>query len=251
MRTSTFAPVPASFGSPATHPFRIALTVFRVFLATLMVWATFAQLATYEVYWRQIGLTDLPLRTGNFFSAFTFEVNLLGAVVLLVGAALLWRTDEEPLWLTRVRLCLVAALVITGVVYNLLLRAAPVGPGERLDWANNVVHVLAPLGLTIDWLIAPHGKRLPLRNALLVTVYPLTWLAYTFLRGAVVRDELAGTPYTYPYPFLNPHGPGGWGAVFVMMGVLLAFFLAVGALSVLAVRIEDRVARVRQHPRAV
>jgi hypothetical protein len=239
---STSEPHPASAVWGAVHPVRLTLTVFRLGLAALMVSATFAQLATYEVYWRRIGLHDLALRTGNFFSAFTFEVNLLGAVILVAGAWLLWRGHgAEPLWFTRLRLCLLAAIVIVGVVYNVLLRSAPTGPGEQLDWANTVVHVVAPVGIAIDWLVAPHWQRLPLGSAALVLIYPMGWLAYTTIRGTLVRDELLSTPYYYPYGFLNPHGPGGWTAVLVMIGELLVFTLAVGALAVLAVRVEDRV----------
>jgi hypothetical protein len=239
---STSQPHPASAVWGAVHPFRVTLTVLRVGLAALMVAATFAQLATYEAYWRRIGLHDLALRTGNFFSAFTFEVNLLGAVILVTGAWLLWRGHgAEPLGFTRLRLCLLAAIVIVGVVYNLLLRSAPTGPGEQLDWANTVVHVIAPVGIAIDWLIAPHWQRLPLRSAALVLIYPVGWLAYTLIRATLVRDELLGTPYYYPYGFLNPHGQGGWGTVLLMIGELLVFTATVGLVAVLAVRVEDRV----------
>jgi hypothetical protein len=239
---STSRPHPAVAVWGTAHPVRATLTALRVGLAALMVTATFAQLATYEVYWRRIGLHDLALRTANFFSAFTFEVNLLGAVVLVGGAWLLWRAHgAEPLWFTRVRLCLLASIVIVGVVYNLLLRGAPTGPGEQLDWANTVVHVVAPIGIAVDWLIAPHWQRLPLRSAALVVIFPIGWLAYTLIRGTLVRDELLGTPYYYPYGFLNPHGLGGWGPVLLMIGELLVFTVALGIAAVLAVRVEDRV----------
>jgi hypothetical protein len=226
------------------HPFRIALTTFRAGLAAAMVLATFAQLANYEVYWRRIGLHDLGLRTGNFFSAFTFEVNLLGAAVLVVAAWLLWRDHgEEPLWLTRIRLCLLASIVVVGVVYNLLLRGAPTGPGEQVDWANDVVHVVAPLGIALDWLVAPHSRRLTVAGVALVPVYPVLWLAYTFFRGALVPDELLKTPYYYPYGFLNPHGPGGVTAVATMVATLVLLILIVGVIAVLTVKAEDRFAR--------
>jgi hypothetical protein len=224
------------------HPYRIALTTFRAALATSMVLATFAQLANYEVYWRRIGLHDLGLRTGNFFSAFTFQINLVGAVILVVGAWLLWRDHgDEPLWFTRVRLCLLAAIVVVGVVYNLLLRNDPTGPGERVDWANNVVHVVAPLGIAVDWLVAPHARRLPLSNVALVPAYPVVWLVYSFIRGTLVPDELLRTPYYYPYGFLNPHGPAGWTPVVTMIGILVLLILAVGAVAVLVAKAEDRV----------
>jgi hypothetical protein len=242
---------PTPLGWRRLHPYRVALTTFRAGLATAMVLATFTQLANYEGYWRRIGLHDLGLRTGNFFSAFTFQVNLLGAVVLVAGAYLLWREHgDEPLWFTRIRLCLLAALVVTGVVYNLLLRSAPTGPGEQVDWANNVVHVAAPLGVAVDWLIAPHARRMPLSSVALVPVYPVAWLVYSLVRGPLVPDELLKTPYYYPYPFLNPHGIGGWPAVLEMIGILIILILAVSSIAVLALRTEDRVAHARP-PRVV
>lgn len=240
---------------PATHPrsaiptvskrgrpFLIALTTLRAALATSMVLATFTQLANYEVYWRRIGLHDLGLRTGNFFSAFTFQVNLIGAVILVVGAWLLWRDHgDEPLWFTRIRLCLLAAIVVVGVVYNLLLRGEPTGPGEQVDWANNVVHVVAPLGITIDWLVTPHAPRIPLSDVALVPVYPVVWLVYSFVRALLVPDEIERTPYFYPYGFLNPHGAGGWPGVLTMIGILILLIVAVGAAAILVIRAEDHV----------
>jgi hypothetical protein len=147
------------------------------------------------------------------------------------------------LWFTRLRLCLLAAIVIVGVVYNVLLRGAPTGPGEQLDWANTVVHVIAPVGVAIDWLAGPHWHRLRLRNAALVVIYPVGWLVYTFIRATLVRDELLHTSYYYPYDFLNPYGHGGLVAVLLMIGKLLVFTVAVGVVAVLAVRVEDRVGR--------
>jgi hypothetical protein len=244
---------PLTAADPTTwkriHPYRIALTTFRAALATSMVLATFAQLANYEVYWRRIGLHDLGLRTENFFSAFTFQINLIGAVILVAGAWLLWRDHgDEPLWFTRVRLCLLAAIVVVGVVYNLLLSKDPTGPGERVDWANNVVHVVAPLGVAIDWLVAPHARRLPLSSVALVPIYPVAWLIYTFIRAPLVPDELLKTPYYYPYGFFNPNLRGGWTPVLTMIGILLALIVVVGAIAVLILRTEDRVThRVHAH----
>jgi uncharacterized membrane protein YhaH (DUF805 family) len=212
-----------------------------------MVLATFAQLANYEVYWKKIGLHDLGLRTANFFSTFTFEVNLLGAVILVAGAWLLWHDHgNEPVWFTRVRLCLLAAIVVVGVVYNVLLRSAHTGPGEQVDWANNVVHVVAPLGITLDWLIAPHARRTPMSSVALVVIYPIAWLIYSFVRALLVPDELKKTPYYYPYGFLDPHGTGGWPTVMTMIGILVLVILTVGVLAILVHRAEDRGTRTAQ-----
>jgi hypothetical protein len=217
------------------------IAILRVALALTMVAATFTALGNYLVYWHRIGLHDLGLRTTNFFSAFTFEVNLLGAAVLIIGAVMVWRPGSvEPRWFSDVRLCLLAAILVVGIVYNVLLRPIPPAPGEQVDWANEVVHVVAPLGIALDWLLAPHPSRLPLRTAALVVVFPTAWVGYTLIRGALVPDELARTPYYYPYPFLNPHLHGGWSAVTQMIAGLTAFTLLLGLLAVLAWRAEDR-----------
>ena len=235
--------LPHESAHDAAGAFRIALVALRVLLATLMVTATFAQLANYEVFWRRIGLHDLPLRTGNFFSAFTFDTNLLAALVLVAGAVLVVRRADEPAWFSTVRLSVLAAMIIVGVVYQLLLSGTRPAPGEQLNWANTVVHVIAPFGIAIDWLVAPHTKRLPMRSALFVLGYPVVWLTYTLIRGSLVRDELTGTSYYYPYPFLNPHGSSGWTPVLTMIGTLIVFILGIGVLGVLVARVEDSVSR--------
>jgi hypothetical protein len=242
------------FGSPHRSVYRVAVypiagmtwsrwafAAVRVGLGIAMITATFAALSNYLVYWHRIGLHDLGLRTANFFSAFTFEVNLLGAGILLLGAGLvILHRGPDPRWFADLRLCLVAALVLTGIVYNVLLRPLPVHPGEQVDWANEVLHVVAPAGVALDWLLAPHPPRLPVRTAALVAIYPTAWAAYTLVRGANIPDELAHTPYYYPYPFLNPHLQGGWGPVLQMIVLLTACTFALGLLAVLAWRLEDR-----------
>jgi hypothetical protein len=104
------------------------------------------------------------------------------------------------------------------------------------------MHVVAPIVVLLDWVVAPRRPRLPFRAAWLVVLLPVAWIAYTFLRAPLVPDELKGTPYYYPYGFLDPHGSGGWGAVLVLVGLLTLVTLALGLLAVLIWRIEDRVA---------
>ncbi len=65
-----------------------------------------------------------------------------------------------------------------------------------------------------------------------IVVFPLVWVAYTLLRAPFIVNPGTGDPYWYPYPFLNPYGPGGWGSVvFYVIGIAIAI-LAVAALVV-------------------
>jgi hypothetical protein len=203
-------------------------------------------------YWRRTGVRDLGLRTADFLSAFTHEANLAcGAVLLLGGVLLLRGAGATSRWFTGLRLAFLPAILVAGIVYNVLLRSQPVPPGSQLDWANEVMHVVAPCLVLLDWLIAPRRPGLRFRAAWLVIVFPIAWVLYTFVRAPLVPDEIKGTPYFYPYDFLDPHG-AGWGPVLTLVGELTLFTLVLGLLAVLAWRVEDRAAarRARSGPAA-
>ncbi len=222
------------------------MPVLRILAAILILAALVDQLVVYFGYWHRIGIRDVGLRVVDYWSAFTNEVNLAAAIVFVVGAVLLWRgAGAGPAALTRVRLCVLAAIVLTSVVYNVLLRGEPVPAGSQSDWANNTFHVVAPILFALDWLIAPRQPRLRFRAAWLVLVYPVAWLVYTMVRGPLVPDEILHTPYFYPYGFLDPNGAGGWGAVVMIVGVLIPFIVVIGVAGVAAWRLEDRIGRPR------
>src|SRR5438270_20662 len=84
------------------------------------------------------------------------------------------------------------------------------------------------------WLLVQHPRRVRLRTAGLVVIFPLAWVVFTLIRGGLVPDELAGTSYFYPYPFLNPHLDGGWIAVARWIGALAVLTLVLGLLALLA-----------------
>ena len=110
---------------------------------------------------------------------------------------------------------------ITGIVFTLLLANTDVD--TAIPWVNSVVHELMPLVMLADWLITPPATRLRLRHGLLWRSFPLVWIVYTIIRGAIVN--------LYPYPFLNPAN-GGYASVAVYCVVILIAMLVVGALAV-------------------
>ena len=48
------------------------------------------------------------------------------------------------------------------------------------------------------------------------------------------------TPWWYPYPFLDPHGAGGYSSAFTYIGVILAGFLAIGSIIILIGRYREK-----------
>jgi hypothetical protein len=156
----------------------------------------------------------------DFFSYFTIESNLLAIVVLIVGGVL---NPQGPRWV-YLRGAATVFMVITGIVYAVLLAHAEVGLTS--PWINDTLHRVTPVVMLVDWIAFSPWSRGSYRAALGWLIVPLAYFAYSLLRGAAV--------HWYPYPFLNPKHPGGYGRV-VIYALVLAVFMALLVLAVNAI----------------
>ncbi|WP_308465531.1 Pr6Pr family membrane protein [Rathayibacter soli] len=185
---------------------RIVFALLRAIAGIAIIAAIIAQLSTSISFWLGSGVTDLTTQITNYFSFFTIDSNALAAIVLLIGAVILVTSrGADPKWFTLVRASVVTYMVVTGIVYNLLLRGIELPQGVTVQWSNEILHVIAPIYLLLDWLLAP--GRSPLRGGavLKILIFPLVWVAYTMLRAPVTEDPIRHQAYWYPYPFLDPH----------------------------------------------
>ncbi|MFF2273800.1 Pr6Pr family membrane protein [Agromyces sp. NPDC058136] len=219
---------PQRLSAPARTGFSIAWAVLRIAMAVAIIAATVVTYQGSAGSWQEEGYTDLATLNVNFFSYFTIESNLLAAAVLLTGAGLAFAGRlPDPMWFAIVRACAVTYMAITGLVYNLLLRGLPVtGAGEDSHpWTNEVMHVIGPLFLVVDWLVAPGRPRLDWRRVWLVLAFPIAWVVYTLVRGPLVFDQVRAVETWYPYPFLNParQENGYLGVSFWVVVIALAF----------------------------
>jgi hypothetical protein len=187
------------------------VAIFRVFFAGLTVVAIVVQLASLA--------GKGTLNPVNYFSYFTIDSNLIATGVLIAGAVARDRASTPRLDLVRGGA--VVYMSITGIVFTLLLSNTDVD--TAIPWVNSVVHELMPLVMLADWLITPPGVRLRLRQGLLWLSFPLVWIVYTLIRGAIVNK--------YPYPFLDPAN-GGYASVTVYCIAILVAMLVVSALVV-------------------
>jgi hypothetical protein len=194
---------------------RILFAVLRIVLAVAIVAAIAGQLQLSIAFWRGKGIGDVTVNVANFFSFFTIESNVLAAAVLLIGAWLLVaRSGADPAWYTGLRAAAVTYMLTTGVVYNLLLRGIELPQGSTLAWSNEVLHLVAPLYLVVDWLVAPRRGPLGAKAVWPILIFPLVWCVYTLIRGPVTPDAVYGKSFWYPYPFLNPNtSPEGYFSV--------------------------------------
>jgi hypothetical protein len=208
---------------------RIAFAIVRVVAAAAIIAAVIGQLITSIGYWTGHGYQNIPNSVVNFFSFFTIESNVGTAVVCLIGAVLLAiRKGEDPHWFTILRAVIVTYMAVTGIVYNLLLRNIELPQGVTLEWSNEILHVVGPLYIVLDWLFAPGRTALAWKHIWTIVAFPIVWGVYTLIRGPFTLDELSQKPYWYPYPFLNPNlSQNGYLSV--------AFYLIMIALTIGAV----------------
>ena len=185
---------------------RILFGILRIAIAALVIAAIVGQLILSTQNWTKAGATNFAVLFTNFFSFFTIESNVLTVVVALLGAWLLFaRRGEDPRWYLGLRLATVTYMATTGIVYNLLLRGIALPQGQTLAWSNEVLHVVAPAYIVLDWLLAPGRRPIAWKAVWPVLIFPLVWGVYTLIRGPFTYDEIMHRPYWYPYPFLNPN----------------------------------------------
>lgn len=213
---------------------RILFIVLRIVVPVAVVAAVIGQLVTSIGFWTDKGVTNVGSNVVNFLSFFTIESNILSAVVLLIGASLLVGRQEDPRWFLVARLCVVTYMVTTGVVYNLLLRGIELPQGSTLGWSNEIMHVVVPIYLLVDWILAPGRRPVRWRAIWIVVIFPLVWSVYTLVRGPLVIDQVYGTDFWYPYPFMNPNvQPNGYASVAVYM-LLITAVIALAGLGAIA-----------------
>lgn len=200
------------------------VTGYRAALALLTLFAIGAQVTD---------LTDKGTFTSaNFFSYFTIQTNLLGAAVFLFMAVR--GNRPRPAGIESVRGASVTYLMVVLVTFALLLSGSDVD--LAIPWVDTILHRVFPVVVLADWLIDPPRCALTLRHALVWTVYPLVYTAYSLVRGGLVG--------WYPYPFLNPAN-GGYGSVAAHVAGISAFALLVGVAVVWVGNVRARVAESR------
>lgn len=186
----------------------------------------------------------LPTVSANFLSFFTIESNLLAAVVLAIGAVWAWTrgrdSEREPRWFAVLLVCVSTYMIVTGIVYNLLLRNVELPQGVTVVWANEVLHVVIPLFLLADVLFAPKRRALPWITMLIAAAFPIVWAVYTLVRANVIIAPATGDPWWYPYPFLDPHlVPGGYLGVSGYIVGIAGAIIGVAAFVVWVARRRD------------
>ena len=194
------------------------------------------------------GLGDV---LANYFSLFTIVSTLLGMVALLVAASWGMRhpgTGREPLGIALALAAVTGPVLLLGLVYNALLRGlpAPVALGDSVGiamldtYAAEVLHVVLPIYFVLDLLLAPHRRGLPWWSLAADHRVRRPAERVAHQHGERVGNPDGTTAWWYPYPFLDPHGAGGYPTALLYIGAILAGFLAIGTAIIVIGRYRER-----------
>jgi hypothetical protein len=138
------------------------------------------------------GFFDDPIQRGaNSLAFFTVQSNIIVAVT----TAMLARSVEPmgPAFAVA-RLVGLVAITVTGIVYHVAL-ASLVELAQWDEFGNQLVHTVVPVLTVVGWLaFGPRGAT-SARTAWQSLIFPVAWLAFTLIRGAIVDF--------YPYPFVD------------------------------------------------
>jgi len=158
----------------------------------------------------------------QYFSYFTIQSSFIAGAVLIVGGVSALSSAEDSVRYTLARMSIVTYAVVTALVYNVLLRGIPYSGFHPSPWPGELMHVWIPIFILLDWLFSPGRPRLRWTGLRIVIVYPLAWLAYTLIRGAITG--------WYPYPFLEPST--GWLSVATYVVGIAAFIVGLASLAI-------------------
>jgi hypothetical protein len=130
-------------------------------------------------------------RLVRLFSFFTIQSNLF---VLGTSIALAINIHRDGKLWRVLRFDALLGIIITGLVYETIL-----APLVHLEgWALVATigfHYISPWATLIGWLLFGPRPRAAWATMLLAFIWPILWIAYTFIHGAVTG--------WYPYPFLD------------------------------------------------
>ena len=188
--------------------------------------------------------SHIPTVVANFFSYFTVLSNVGAAVTLVIGAVWMLRTSSstaaEPRWLATLFACVSTYMIVTGIVYNLLLRNIPLD-GVSEVWTNETMHVIMPLVMLADVLFAPRRRSLGWATIFEAAIFPIVWAVYTLIRAGFITAPRDGRPQWYPYPFLDPTLAGAsYVTVAVYIVAIAAAIIGVAGFVVWVGRRRDR-----------
>ena len=211
------ADVDTSAGRPASRLWHLLIVVDVAAALVIQLWLILTggpDPNTGEA----VAAVGIGTRMIQTLSYFTIQSNIL---VLIAAATLVIDPARDGRFWRILRLDALLGITITGLVFDLVLIRYVHPTGWQLV-ATIGFHYVAPWATLLGWLIFGPRPRLDRSTMAWAFLWPMLWIAYTFIRGALVG--------WYPYPFLDVDEIGYWASirnttfVLVVALVLVAIF---------------------------
>ena len=214
------------------RPNRCALVAFKLFFGLLGFSAVVTEIATLV----ERGVFN-PV---NFFSYFTIQNNVLVLATLILSAIAVasGTNDRLDTW----RAAVTAYILVVGIGFSVLLANLEGQVLTAVPWDNTVLHYLMPMVMLVDYLIDRPRRRIPFRSGLRWLIYPVAYVGYSLIRGAVTD--------WYPYPFLDPATNGYTSVAVTVLGLLVLTLALIWAVTWLSGRTPHRNAQTTSQPRS-
>jgi hypothetical protein len=151
-------------------------------------------------------------------SFFTIQSNIL---VLVTSAQLAWRSDRDGRLWRVLRLDALVGIAVTGIVYATVLARIHEPRGWEQVVSNATFHYGSPTAAVAGWVMFGPRPRIDRRVVAASLLWPLLWILYTLLRGAISN--------WYPYPFLDARTLG-YASVLVNALLVLLVLAAVAGI---------------------
>lgn len=145
----------------------------------------------------------------NFFSYFTILTNVLVFITFIASAIAVAHNINKKL--SVVRSAVTVYILLVGIGFSILLSGLSDVTFAAVPWDNAVLHYIIPLAVLVDYII-DRPLKTDFNKALTWLTFPLVYLIYTMMRGALID--------WYPYPFLNPQTHGFGLVILTVVGIV-------------------------------
>jgi hypothetical protein len=166
----------------------------------------------------------------DYFGYFTIFTNILVASCATALLRTVAGSSRGFFGHPQVLGCAAASIVLVALVYHFML--SHLYDPEGLAWFSDLLlHYVVPTAFVLYWILALPRARLPWWSPLAWSLYPLAFLVYTLLRGALLD--------AYPYPFIDVAAIGYAQALANALGLFL-LYAGIGAVLLLMRRAFKR-----------
>lgn len=204
-----------------SHTARPLAVITRTATVAIAVWALWLLLG--------VGTAQFSLAGFAYYTSLTNLLGLVWALIVLgvtVGRVTRsgWRGSASVA--PRTGAAVAAAIFITMLIYLVILAptAFTMDSGyEPFTLSDNLVHIVVPSLLILDWALYANKGQLRWTDPLLWALIPYAYMAFALLRP-VFSDAPLPHGGTYPYPFLNVDELGAGGVATGIAGLSAAIF---------------------------